>query len=151
MVRERKPQTGATNLNSSRSEASLDHAPSIANNSKSTASTFTRSWAHTMISPDEYAKNNLEETRRTLKMTATWKPAEVYRRDFQTVHSSSYKEHQESNNNNHMAKTTEEIAAENVQRKQREDAVDNMCKLVRTSYGTVASMLRSVKFLYYVI
>lgn len=139
MVRERKHQTGASNL-SARTENTATVVS--ANDSKST---FTRAWAHTMIAPDEYKRKALEETRRELKLSATWKPKEIYKRDYQTVHTESYTDFKDIKvEERFQPKSLEQIAAENARARKRQEAVDNMCHLVRNAYGTVATMLRTV-------
>jgi hypothetical protein len=157
MKRDRKPQTGATNLSARSTSNNSNDGNSVAVSTTQTSSTnnstFTRSWAHTIISPEEYKHLAPEETSR-LKMTATWKPADVYKRDFLTVNKESYKEYKDYRPHKLIPKTTEEIAEENLKHKAEVEAVDRMCQLVRTSYGTVATMLRSVSLLstlYYVL
>lgn len=142
MVRERKHHTGASNLASARSEHGNGALSVTSTDSKST---FTRAWAHTMISPDEYRHKALEETRRSLKLSATWKPKEIYQRDYNTVHTESFTDFKNVKiEHGPRQKSLEEIAKESQRAKQQQEAVDNMCHLVRGAYGTVATMLRTV-------
>lgn len=139
MMRERKHHTGASNLTSARS----GNGHSVV--STDSKSTFTRAWADTMISPDEYKHKALEETRRRLKLSATWKPKKIYQRDYQTDHTESFTDFKIVKlKHGPRQKSLEEIANENHRKKQQQDAVDNMCHLVRGAYGTVATMLRTV-------
>lgn len=148
MVRERKHQTGASNLASGRSDPSQQNNASV--NNFSEKSTFTRAWAHTMIAPDEYKQKELAETKRSLKLSATWKPKSIYERDFETVHSASYTDLRNVKVHEGVKpKSLEEIAADNARTKNRQEAVDNMCRLVRGAYGTVATMLRTVSSIFY--
>lgn len=147
MVRERKHQTGASNLASGRSDPSQQNNVSVNNSSEK--STFTRAWAHTMIAPDEYKQKELAETKRCLKLSATWKPKSIYERDFETVHSASYTDLRNVKVHEGVKpKSLEEIAADNARTKNRQEAVDNMCRLVRGAYGTVATMLRTVSSIF---
>jgi hypothetical protein len=68
----------------------------------------------------------------------------VYKRDFETIHHESFKDPAEYPVEDCRAKTTKEIAEEAIKKRGEVEAISNMCKLVRTSYGTVATMLRSV-------
>lgn len=128
---------------SARSDPSHQNNASVNNSSEK--SMFTRAWAHTMIAPDEYKQKELAETKRSLKLSATWKPKAIYERDFETVHSASYTDLRNVKVHESVKpKSLEEIAADNARNKSRQEAVDNMCRLVRGAYGTVATMLRSV-------
>jgi hypothetical protein len=151
MVRERKPQTGATNLSarSASGKALLPVVPVAADTGgNSTASKVAvRSVAHKLLAPDLYKsthKTNSEFD--DLKITATWTPNDVYKRDFHTVYNDSFVDPKEVDNQTgrHGTMSTLEIAKQTVKRRDEVDSINNMCKLVRASYGTVASMLRSV-------
>jgi hypothetical protein len=97
-----------------------------------------------MVSPDEYKHKALEETRRSLKLSATWKPKEIYQRDYNTVHTESFTDFKNVKiEHGPRQKSLEEIAKESQRAKQQQEAVDNMCHLVRGAYGTVATMLRT--------
>ncbi len=152
MGRERKPQTGATNL-SARS-VSCSHLPAVQsaggvdvgdNSTTDSSSKVARSIAHKLLAPDLYksTKKNDDDMKK-LKVTATWTPLNVYKRDFETIHRESFQNPSTFPVEKHKQKSTKEIAEEAIKRRSEVEAINNMCKLVRTSYGTVATMLRSV-------
>lgn len=154
MGRERKPQTGATNL-SARS-ASHNQLPAVASaaggadqqGDQSTAdgsSKVALSLAHKLIAPDLFkpTKKNDDDVKK-LKVTATWTPATIYKRDFETIHSESFQNPKNFPQEHHRTKSTKDIAEEAIKTRGEVEAIQNMCKLVRASYGTVATMLRSV-------
>ncbi len=151
MGRERKPQTGATNL-SARS-VSCSQLPAVqsagggdvGDNSTDSSSKVAHSIAHKLLAPDLYnsSKKN-DDGMKKLKVTATWTPLNVYKRGFETIHRESFQNPSTFPVEKHKQKSTKEIAEEAIKRRSEVEAINNMCKLVRTSYGTVATMLRSV-------
>lgn len=125
MVKERKAQTGATNL-SARSGTSI----SLSSQNSASTGKLTREWAHTMIAPEDYKKKSEEPSANQLKLMATWKPVEMYKRDFSTTHKEDYRLHEdEPTHKMAAAKSTEQIAAENLEKRDQEAAVDTMCGL----------------------
>lgn len=149
MVRERKLQMGATNM--SARENSIERPPDSPGSSKSSVkfaqnSKFVRTWSHQLIAPEMY-KPPKKDTKNfvDLRTTATWRPAEVKLRDFATTHKAEYLNPSEISSPEHApAPSTDEIEAERAEHKKRYDAVENMCKTVKTTHGTVGSMLKSV-------
>lgn len=78
--------------------------------------------------------------------TATWKPAPIHQRDFLTTHSQSFTDPLTRENCGPASpKSTLQIAEEAIQSREEKAAVDDLCKLIRTSYGTVGAMLRTVR------
>lgn len=125
MVKERKAQTGATNLTGGRGELTK---------------TMGRG-----------SSTGVLEAPKGMALTATWKPSKPPSRDFLTIHRETYQNPKEIKDMEPPAKTTLQIAEENMRKQSEQEAVDNLCKLVRTTHGTVGSMLRSVSCINFVL
>lgn len=149
MGRERKVQTGSSNLSARMDNSTLSTTASSLNdfpdNSTSKSKYISRTLTSKLLAPDLHHEKKSEKTiTGPAKETATWKPAKVYERDFVTVHNDTFSDPLHRFDPLHPPKSTFEIAEEAVKKKEEKEAVDNLCKLVRTTYGTVATMLRSV-------
>jgi hypothetical protein len=141
MVKERKPQTGASNLNSSRLTSTKNGKPANESN-------FVRTLSHRVIASEKHAKpNTTNKKERTIKGAATWGPSEVYERDFTSTHHASYLNPIGIADDPHKFRslTTEQIATQNEENRIRRMAVENMVKIAKSTHGTMASMLRSVR------
>lgn len=168
MGKERKPQTGATNLSARippplspsgqhptqqqpQTQGENDgHNQAVASSSSAElvngVPKIQRGIAHKLLAPDLYKTANKETHYAKLKVTATWTPLGIYKRDFETTHADDYRDPNNVPTVEHHSKTTLDIATEAIKEQDEVDAINNMCKLVRTSYGTVATMLRSVSW-----
>jgi hypothetical protein len=150
MGRERKVQTGSSNLSARMDNSTISTTASslsdFPDSSLSKSKYVSKSLTSKLLAPD--AHNHEKRSERSVgpaKETATWKPAKVYERDFLTVHKETFSDPGNRFDPLHPPKSTFEIAEETLKKKEEKDAVDSLCKLVRTTYGTVASMLRSVR------
>lgn len=146
MVKERKLQSGVSNAPTPRDEAKGGPGSPggvlFAGKSK-----FVRTWSHQLIAPEMYKKPDTGNKREVqIKTTATWRPNEVGTRDFTTTHKDTYLNPASIPVVDYGFKesSSEEIAAKNTELKMRQRAVDSMCKLVKSTHGTMAAMLRSV-------
>lgn len=154
MGRERKNQLGTSNLSARIENSSLGSSSTIKTNDISTnnppsPSSFTKvtkSLTRSLIAPDDYVDPNKKTKRVSVNKTATWKPAAIYERDFSTDHTSSFTDPKRYVEPLAPAKSTYEIAEEQLQVKAQKGALDDLCKLIRTTYGTAATMMRSVSF-----
>ncbi len=148
MGKERKPQTGATNLSARNQNAPPPltlQQPKPSEEPSIEPTNIQRGLAHKLIAPDLYNTNVKEDdSYRKLKVTATWTPLNIYNRDFETTNSDDYRDPSMYPSSEHHSKTTLDIATEAIKDREEVEAINNMCKLVRASYGTVATMLRSV-------
>ena len=134
MGKERKLQTGASNLS----------ARGLGNSPEKLATSLT----HKLICPDEFpvAAGDHSKTR-VIKDSATWRPAAIFDRKFESVSSASYKNPAtQSLPKQLLQRTSAEIFAE---RKDEEEAVSGLItfvEFVKSRYGTTASMLKKVYF-----
>lgn len=148
MVKERKHQMGATNL-SARAETTgpppgTGQKPGIL---YATNSSFVRTWSHQLIAPEMYKPPDTgPKGDRRMKVTATWKPGEVANRDFTTTHKGTYRDPRTIQMKEHhdVELSSEDIAALNAAKRERENAVTTICQVVKNTHGTVGSLLRSV-------
>lgn len=151
MGRERKNQLGTSNLSARLDNSTLgSNSSTILTNdfgapSPAPTGSYVKTLTRSLLAPDSFQAATKTEKSEKKKETATWKPAKIYERDFGTVHNESFTD-PVNRRNPHLPtpKSTYEIAKEQIELREEKDAVDNLCKLIRTSYGTVASMLRSV-------
>ena len=137
MVKERKAQTGATNL-SARSE--------ILSTKKDTVPVaFTRSWTHKLISPDVYQPKDTDHSNdRKIENTATWLPLAIHRRDFNSTTSTSYSDPRTVPVKVRKIRTTKEIEDDDARAAKQRESVEALSKLARKCYGTTGAMLKSV-------
>jgi len=126
MVKERRAQTGATNL-SAKGESSRSQSRGV--------------------STGNLMNTNGSASLSTSSLTATWKPANVPARDFLTIHKETFQNPKEYKDSLPLPRTTLQIAEEKLKLQKELEAIDSLCKVVRTTHGTVGSMLRSVSFL----
>eukprot|EP01031_Cornospumella_fuschlensis_P031424 gene31424-37982_t len=148
MVKERKIQMGASNL--SARDGSIERPLDSPSSSKSSIkfaqnSNFVRTWSHQLIAPEMYKPPKKDNKNFVdLRTTATWRPSEVKQRDFATTHKAEYLNPSEIKSPEHApAPSSEEVEAQRAENKVRYDAVENMCKTVKSTHGTVGSMLKS--------
>jgi hypothetical protein len=135
MVKERKIQTGASNLS--------------ARGPMSSPEKLATSLTHKLICPDEFPSSIGDPSKaRIIKDSATWRPAAIYSRKFESVAQASFKDpstlkppptltHQ---------KSSDEIFAERERSDAAEGGLIQFVEFVKSRYGTTASMLRKVKF-----
>ncbi len=137
MVKERKAQTGATNL-SARSDTNQ--------NEKSNAgpSKFFRSWTHKLVSPDEYHARdpNLDKVRE-ISNTATWLPLKIHSRDFNSTSSASFRDPRTIPVKQKKVRTIQEIEEDDKRLADQRESVTSLCKLATRAYGTTAAMMKS--------
>lgn len=149
MGRERKNQLGTSNLSSRLENSSLGSGSTIKTNelpspSPAAHTKLTKSLTRSLIAPDDYQESTKKEKGEYFNRTATWKPAPIYERDFKTDYSNSFNDPKHYTEPLAPPKSTYEIAEEQLRVKAQRSALDNLCKLIRSTYGTVATMLRSV-------
>lgn len=140
---------GATNL--SARDGSIEKPQDSPGSSKTSIkfaqnSSFVRTWSHQLIAPEMYKPPKKDEKNFVdLRTTATWRPSEVKQRDFTTTHKAEYLNPSEISSPEHApAPSAEEVEAERAESQNQYKAVENMCKTVKTTHGTVGSMLKSV-------
>jgi hypothetical protein len=152
MVRERKNQLGSSNLSARLDNTSFgSNTSTIQSNEflqpvKSPTGTFIKSLTNSLIAPDVFNNTSTLSKAGKKKETATWKPAPIYERDYETVHRTAFTDpHTRVDHRPPSPKSTYEIAEENIALQEEKVAVDNLCKLIRSTYGTCATMVRSVR------
>mmetsp|Transcript_29126 Transcript_29126/g.66039 ORF Transcript_29126/g.66039 Transcript_29126/m.66039 type:complete len:773 (-) Transcript_29126:130-2448(-) len=106
---------------------------------------FYRSWTHKLISPDVYQPPEVHKDHdHVYKHTATWRPVDVYERDFVTTQTSSFgNPANQPVYKDQSVKTSEQLAAEKAVRNKQMRAVDALTKVAKVHYGTTSSMLKA--------
>ena len=146
MVKDRKLQLGVSNL-TSRS----NHLPDvdIKDNSdikKPQPTKFYRSPSHKLISPDIYQTIADPTFVRAIANIATWKRAEVLKRDFTTTHKISFQNPSSIPKKNHDIFSTSFSQNDlQIEKRQRQEvSLRKFCATTKTTYGTIGEMLKLV-------
>eukprot|EP00981_Chlorochromonas_danica_P002272 scaffold440_cov277-Ochromonas_danica.AAC.6 len=167
MVKERKLQSGVSNLSSRLPLTSPTPTPAAPSTPTTTTTTtqqqqqqqqaqaigstdksnFTRAWSHQLLAPEMYHSSDTmgDSDQRKKKLTATWKPSEVTKTDFTTTSHSSYINPKAVFQVDYCPKelSSDEIAAKNEEVRRQKEAVHALCQVVKSTHGTVAAMLRA--------
>jgi hypothetical protein len=142
MVKERKPQLGTSNL-SARSQITTDSEISV----PKPVTKFFRSPSHKLLAPEEYKVIANHTNERTITDMSTWGTSESMKRDFQTVHKSTYKDPRSqltSSGGLPKHKTEKEVDQEIALEAKRDLAATKYHTLTKNMYGTTASMFKLV-------
>lgn len=143
MVKERKLQTGSSNL-SARGSCDMSMSKTMPGSNKKL---FQKSYTHKLICPDEYPPAVRSGTHdRHIEKSAIWRPADLYRRDFQTIHRASFLDPQKQKPPTEMAaeKSLAEIDGANRLREKQVTALEQLVLFTKEHYGTSAAMMKRV-------
>jgi len=106
---------------------------------------FYRSWTHKLISPDVYnPPEKPPDPEYIYKKTATWRPVNVYEREYTTTAKDSYNnpEDRPAILDPH-SKSSEQIAKEEHTKKSQNKALEALVNVAKIHYGTTASMMKA--------
>lgn len=133
MVKERKIQSGATNI-------------SARDGTLHKLGDFHRSPSHKLIAPGVYKPPTNNELVRDISITAVWKKdCKPVDSDFHTVHTDSFRDPSTIPPRHFKIKSLAETEAEVVQVKRQDQAMDKFLRMSKKVYGTTAGMFKQFK------
>ena len=137
MVKERKPQTGSTNLDSSR----YYELPITSQD------TLTRSITHKIIVPDPPAPLPYEYKRRLREVPklATWKAANPLKSDFNTTHETSYTDPASRAVEPGFESSFSSLKAEEMRHLAQNAAIDKLNRVAKNRFGSISNLFKAVR------
>ena len=135
MGRDRKATLGKVN-----STSNLDSSSTVSASSSHLSAT------HKIITPAEY-KLPLASTEKKRKIisSSTWRPGQIYVRDFSTVHGSHYTDPATRQiDEREIEMEQAQVAFDNARQELRTTAMEKLGIMAKTKFGNVSNMLRAV-------
>ena len=135
MVKGRKVQSGSSNLNIQEGDQTIK-APTK----------FFRAPTHKLIAPDVYTLPTSTTHVRSIESMATWGTSAVHNRDYQTTHTSTFKdpstypEHERKG----VCLSSIEVQKDHEREAAFIKAMHKLCTLSKNTYGTTSALLKSV-------
>jgi len=136
MVKERKPQTGSTNLDSSR----YYELPITSQDS------LTRSVTHKIIVPDPPVPLPYEARRRIREVpqVATWKAGNPLKKDFKTTHETSYTDPASRIDEPGFESSFSSLKAEEMRHLAQNSAIDKLNRVAKHRFGSCSNLFKAV-------
>lgn len=135
MVKGRRIQAGSSNLNDSEPKSK---APTV----------FFRAPTYKLISPDVFSVPTLSTQKvRSIENTSTWGQSRVEPRDYQSIHSSTFKDPSTYEEHERLGiwKPLAEVEVDHEKNAAFANAMQKLCTLSKKTYGTTSALLRSVR------
>jgi hypothetical protein len=131
----RKVQAGVSNLNIQEVDQTLK-APTK----------FFRAPTHKLIAPDVYTLPKNTAHVRMIESTATWGNSAIHNRDYQTTHTSTFKDPSTYPEHERKGLWLSSIEVEKDHEKEAafKKAMHKLCTLSKSTYGTTSALLKSV-------